>query len=112
MVEKPISLSLQSVDRIIEAERNAPKGAKVFVGYMRRYAKSFTQTFKREVATIGKILYARSRDFSGPNAKFVDESGTFQVKNQTFPQTLERNVRSDSTLFIEKPSQIKRSLRK
>jgi predicted dehydrogenase len=30
-------------------------------------------------------LYARSRDFSGPNSKFVNESGTFQVKNTDFP---------------------------
>lgn len=85
MLEKPITLSLPSVDRIIEAERKAPNNARVFVGYMRRYAKSFTQTFKREVATIPKILYARSRDFCGPNAKFLDESGTFQVRNTDFP---------------------------
>lgn len=85
LLEKPITLSLPSVDRIIEAERKAPNGARLFVGYMRRYAKSLTQTFKREVATIPKILYARSRDFSGPNGKFVDESGTFAVKNTDFP---------------------------
>jgi predicted dehydrogenase len=85
MIEKPITLSLPSAQRIIEAERQAPNGARVFVGYMRRYAKSFTQTFKREVESIGRILYARSRDFSGPNSKFVDESGTFQVKNADFP---------------------------
>jgi predicted dehydrogenase len=85
MIEKPITLSLPSAQRIIEAERKAPNGARIFVGYMRRYAKSFTQTFKREVEGIGRILYARSRDFSGPNAKFVNESGTFQVKNTDFP---------------------------
>jgi predicted dehydrogenase len=85
MIEKPITLSLPSAQRIIEAERKAPNGARIFVGYMRRYAKSFTQTFKREVEGIGRILYARSRDFSGPNAKFVKESGTFQVKNTDFP---------------------------
>jgi predicted dehydrogenase len=85
MIEKPITLSLPSAQRIIEAERKAPNGARIFVGYMRRYAKSFTQTFKREVEGIGRILYARSRDFSGPNAKFVNESGTFQVRNTDFP---------------------------
>lgn len=85
MIEKPITLSLAAAQRIVDAEANS-KG-KVFVGYMRRYATSFTQAFKREVATIPKILYARSRDFSGPNAYFVDGSGTFQVKNTDFPQT-------------------------
>ncbi|KAM0714377.1 hypothetical protein Q7P37_010164 [Cladosporium fusiforme] len=86
MLEKPITLSLPSAQRILAAERAAPNGARVFVGYMRRYAKSFTQTFTREVASIERILYARARDFSGPNAKFVSESGTFQVKNGDFPE--------------------------
>lgn len=83
MVEKPLTLSTPSAERIIAAESKA--NGKVFVGYMRRYAESFTKTFKREVATIPRILYARVRDFSGPNAKFVNESGTFQVKNSDFP---------------------------
>lgn len=62
MIEKPITLSIPSAQRIIDAEQQAPNGARVFVGYMRRYAKSFTQTFKREVDGIGRILYARARD--------------------------------------------------
>lgn len=41
-VEKPMTLSLPSARRIIEAEK-ASNGKKVFVGYMRRYAASFTQ---------------------------------------------------------------------
>lgn len=84
MVEKPLSLSIPSVQRIIAAEEKA-NGPRVFVGYMRRYASTFLNTFTREVASIPRILYARSRDFSGPNAKFVAESGTFQVKNTDFP---------------------------
>ncbi|QDS74765.1 hypothetical protein FKW77_001478 [Venturia effusa] len=101
MVEKPLTLSIPSVQRIIDAEAKAA-GPRVFVGYMRRYAASFTQTFKREVATIPRILYARSRDFSGPNAKFVSESGTFQVKNTDFPATaaVQRQERLD-VLFKE-----------
>jgi predicted dehydrogenase len=85
MIEKPITLSRPSAQRILAAEQSAPNGAKVFVGYMRRYARSFTQTFKREISNIPRILYARSRDFSGPNAKFVSESGTFPVRNTDFP---------------------------
>tara|TARA_R110002003_G_scaffold214_28_gene16208 strand:+ start:2905 stop:3738 length:834 start_codon:yes stop_codon:yes gene_type:complete len=83
-VEKPLSLSIPSVERIIAAEKKA-NGPRVFVGHMRRYAASFTKTFKREVESIPRILYARSRDFSGPNAHFVNSSGTFQVKNKDFP---------------------------
>ncbi|KAL1589094.1 hypothetical protein WHR41_02107 [Cladosporium halotolerans] len=80
LLEKPLTLSLPSAQRILAAERGAPNGARVFVGYMRRYARSFTQTFLREVGGIDRILYARVRDFSGPNGKFVAESGTFPVK--------------------------------
>ncbi|SMR59057.1 unnamed protein product [Zymoseptoria tritici ST99CH_1E4] len=98
MVEKPITLSLPSAERILAAEAKA-NGPIVFVGYMRRYAASFTNTFKREVASIPRILYARVRDFSGPNAKFVNESGTFQVKNiDDIPSTAgeERNRRLEA----------------
>nr|POE65663.1 hypothetical protein CFP56_58769 [Quercus suber] len=47
---------------------------------MRRYAPSFTDTLKREIADVGRILYARVRDFSGPNARFVGQSGAFARK--------------------------------
>lgn len=57
----------------------------MFVGYMRRYAPSFTAAFLREVATIPKILYARSRDIVGPNAHFVQQSGTSSLKFFDFP---------------------------
>jgi predicted dehydrogenase len=83
-IEKPISLSIPSTQRIIAAEK-AAGGNKVFVGYMRRYAPSFTETFKREVASIPRIMYARSRDIVGPNTHFVGQSGTSPVKFFDFP---------------------------
>ena len=81
MQEKPISLSIESALRIAQAEREAKNGARVFVGYMRRYAPSFVNAFKREVASIDHVLYARSRGIVGPNAYFVNQSGTFPFKN-------------------------------
>ncbi|KAJ5718592.1 hypothetical protein N7488_004238 [Penicillium malachiteum] len=101
-IEKPVSLSLPSVQSVIDAEKNAPGGARVFVGYMRRYAPSFLEAFKREISSIPKIMYARVRDFSGPNAKFVGQSGTFPVKHNDLPATAanERNARLE-TLFKE-----------
>ena len=81
MQEKPISLSVESAMRIVEAEREAKNGARVFVGYMRRYAPSFVNAFKREVASIDRVLYARCRGIVGPNAYFVNQSGTFPFKN-------------------------------
>lgn len=83
-IEKPITLSIPSVQRILEAEK-AGGGNKIFVGYMRRYAPSFTQAFLREVASIPRILYARSRDIVGPNAHFVGQSATSPVKFTDFP---------------------------
>jgi predicted dehydrogenase len=62
-IEKPITLSMQSAQRIIDAEKKS-KG-RVWVGYMRRHSRTFTDAFKRELDSIPKILYARSRDFSG-----------------------------------------------
>ena len=81
MQEKPISLSVESTMRIVQAEKEAKNGARVFVGYMRRYAPSFVGAFKREVASIDRVLYARSRGIVGPNAYFVNQSGTFPFKN-------------------------------
>lgn len=79
MLEKPLTLSTPSAERILAAERAAPNGARVFVGYMRRYARSFTKSFMREFEGLGMVMYARVRDFSGPNARFVDESGELRV---------------------------------
>lgn len=74
LVEKPITLSLEAAKDIIDAESSAPNGARVFVGYMRRYAPSL-DAFKREVASIDCIKYARVRDIIGPNAYFIGQSG-------------------------------------
>ncbi len=79
MLEKPLTLSTKAGLAIIEAEK-AAGGPRVFVGYMRRYAPSFTEAFQREIASIPRILYARSRDIIGPNAHFVEQSGTSPVR--------------------------------
>ena len=81
MQEKPISLSVESAMRIAQAEKEAKNGARVFVGYMRRYAPSFVNAFKREVASIDRVFYARSRGIVGPNPYFVNQSGTSPFKN-------------------------------
>jgi predicted dehydrogenase len=40
-IEKPVTLSLPSLGTIIGAEKNAPNGARPFVGHVRRYAPTF-----------------------------------------------------------------------
>ncbi|KAK1497975.1 myo-inositol 2-dehydrogenase [Colletotrichum tamarilloi] len=79
LLEKPMTLSLQAADEIIDAETKAPNNARVFLGYMRRYAPSL-QAFKREIASVEKIKYARVRDIIGPNAYFIGQSGAYSQK--------------------------------
>ena len=71
---------------------------------MRRYAPSFTDAFKREVASIPKILYARSRDIIGPNAHFVNQSATFPKKFFDFPPGDEREERLSMLIFEAFPN--------
>ncbi|MCJ1256243.1 hypothetical protein MMC24_004064 [Lignoscripta atroalba] len=100
MVEKPMTLSLASAQQILEAEKNAKSGARVFVGYMRRYAPTFVQAFKDEIAAIPRILYARSRDIIGPNSFFVAQSGTDPIRHTDIPAdaTSERDRRINALL--------------
>jgi predicted dehydrogenase len=85
MMEKPLTLSIKSGLEIMEAEK-AAGGPRVFVGTMRRYAPSFTQAFKREVSSIPRILYARSRGIIGPNSHFVPQGGCFPVRFNDIPK--------------------------
>ena len=105
-LEKPMTLSIPAAQEIIAAEK-AAGGSKVFIGYMRRYAPSYLQAFKSEVATIPKVLYARVRDFSGPNAHFVSQSGTFPLKStDVSPSTgIERDARFEQLYAQAFPGQ-------
>lgn len=83
LIEKPVSISIASAQRILEAEK-ASQG-KVFVAYMRRYSGAL-QTFLSELATMrDSIKFARVRDIIGPNPFFVDQSGTFPQRFTDFP---------------------------
>ena len=97
-VEKPLTLSLPSAHSLLAAEASAPNGARVFVGYMRRYAPSFVRAFHTEVHSIPRILYARVRDIIGPNAYFVGQSGTAPIRLADFPEgaDVERRDRAEA----------------
>ncbi|KAF6836698.1 oxidoreductase [Colletotrichum plurivorum] len=77
LIEKPASVCFRDLDLLVEAEKRS-KG-KVMVGTMRRFAIAFTDAVE-EVGGMQKIQYARVRDIIGPNATFVDQSGTFPQK--------------------------------
>lgn len=87
MVEIPLSLSIQGFRRIREATKKglaarsssgSASGSedtnktlhsgppKVFVGCARRYAPCFTEIFKKELASLDRVYYARSRNIGGP----------------------------------------------
>ncbi|WP_233713267.1 Gfo/Idh/MocA family protein [Lederbergia citri] len=70
-VEKPMCLTMEDADKIIEA-RDA-NGVQVMVGYMRRFAPAFIQGVE-EVKKIEKINYARVRDIIGHNHLFIEQS--------------------------------------
>ncbi|KAL4771166.1 hypothetical protein BDW60DRAFT_223552 [Aspergillus nidulans var. acristatus] len=74
LVEKPLTSSYGDIERLQAAERTS-KG-RLMVGYMRRYAPGFLDAVA-EIGGISQILYARVRDIIGPNAAFVEQSGTF-----------------------------------
>lgn len=73
MVEAPLSLSIHSLRRINAATKtgtasNNNIAPKVFVGCARRYAPCFTDVFKKEIASLDRVQYARCRNIAGPSA--------------------------------------------
>jgi len=104
-IEKPMALTVEDADAIIEAEKR--NNATILVGYMRRYAAAY-ERMKEEVASIKDIRYATVRDIIGPasqhsplsdathkadlssrltsqNSVFVAQSGTFSAAFSDFP---------------------------
>ena len=82
-VEKPLALCYRDLDALEAAEAKS-KGT-LFVGYMRRYAPAFLQAIA-EIGDRSKIQYARVRDIIGPNANFVNQSGTFPKRFSDFEE--------------------------
>ncbi|KAJ5317137.1 hypothetical protein PENANT_c029G11814 [Penicillium antarcticum] len=95
MVEVPLTMSIPILRRIREAAKkgqalrsnntNNPDGPKVFVGCARRYAPCFTDVFKKELSTLGRIHYARCRNIAGPvdisaPSKSTTSNGTSTAK--------------------------------
>lgn len=83
MIEKPAALCYRDVDALIAAERKSQ--GRVFVGTMRRYAAAFVDAVQL-VGGMDKILYARVRDIIGPNATFVNQSGTYPQRFDDFSE--------------------------
>lgn len=71
MVEVPLSMSIQGLRRIRDATKKGQaahtdgNGPKVFVGCARRYAPCFNDVFKKELASMDRVYYARCRNIAG-----------------------------------------------
>jgi predicted dehydrogenase len=87
MVETPVSLSIRSTQRIIAAEKRAPNGARVFVACARRYVPCFEDVFKKEVASLDRIYYARCRNIAGPHTAHSATAPTPTPQIRTVPRT-------------------------
>ncbi|KAI9038748.1 Gfo/Idh/MocA family protein [Aspergillus affinis] len=81
LVEKPVALTKRDVLAIAEVKKRSR--GRAMVAYMRRYAAPFEDAV-REIGGMDKILYARVRDIIGPNAHFVNQSGTFPKRFADF----------------------------
>ncbi len=71
-VEKPLCLTHAEADEIMRAEHEA--GARIMVGYMRRFAPAFALAAE-EVKRLGKINYVRIRDIIGRAPLITPQSG-------------------------------------
>jgi predicted dehydrogenase len=79
MVEVPLSLSIHGLRRIRDARKKGSTesqdpnstGPKVFVGCARRYAPCFTDIFKKELSSLGRVYYARCRNIIGPSGPVI-----------------------------------------
>ncbi|WP_226782454.1 Gfo/Idh/MocA family protein [Oceaniglobus trochenteri] len=73
MVEKPLTLTLDDIDRITTA-RDA-SGRTCMVGYMRRCAGGF-EPMRAAIRDMPEIQHVSVRDYIGPNAYFIDQVST------------------------------------
>ncbi|MGG1518098.1 Gfo/Idh/MocA family oxidoreductase [Paenibacillus oryzisoli] len=96
LIEKPMCLTEQEADAIIDAQRR--NNVKIMVGYMRRYAASFVQAVE-EIGGIGNIQYARVRDIIGPNSFFV-KSTSHVVSFDDIPEELKADKRNRAAKLV------------
>lgn len=97
-IEKPMALSLQDADQLIDLEKKS--SGKVMVGYMRRYASGFIDAVK-EIGSFDQVCYARVRDIVGPNSDFVGQSGTFPKVFSDYREEDVKKLSDKTNEFLE-----------
>ncbi|KAG9100225.1 hypothetical protein FS749_015924 [Ceratobasidium sp. UAMH 11750] len=87
-IEKPMALTNEDADAIIEAQKR--NNVIIFVGYMRRYAPAFIEAVKA-VKLMKRIDYVRVRDIIGGNASFIGQSGSFPRTFSDIPEAFTKD---------------------
>lgn len=112
MIEKPMTLTQSDADALIRARDES--GVQVMVGYMRRYAPTFTKAVA-EVKSLGDIQYARIRAIIGQNRLIIEQSSVVQRFDDIPKEAMEdrsgRAKRMVEEVLGDAPQQVKNSYR-
>jgi predicted dehydrogenase len=83
LIEKPMCITLDEADALLEAEERA--GVVAQVGFMRRHAPAFTEAVARIAPRRAEIILARVHDVIGQNALII-ESTSPVVRGNDIPE--------------------------
>src|SRR5438105_12824903 len=112
LVEKPMCLTRQEAEAIIQARDEA--GVQVMVGYMRRYAPAFVQAVE-QLRALEQINYARVRDIISQNAQFVEQSSVVlrpkDIPQEAMQDRAERASRLVKAAIGDAPPELVRTYR-
>jgi predicted dehydrogenase len=112
LIEKPMTLTESDADALIRARDES--GIQVMVGYMRRYAPTFTKALE-EVKSLGDLQYARIRAIIGQNRLIINQSSVVERFDDLPKEAMEdRSIRAKQMVeevLGNAPQQVKNSYR-
>jgi predicted dehydrogenase len=98
LVEKPMCINRREAAQIIAAQKK--HRVVVQVGYMRRYAPAFLYACEA-VKKLGRIKFARVRDFLGSNAIIINQT-SMVIRDEHLPKKVQQEAsRRDEELVDE-----------
>ncbi|HEX3444164.1 MAG TPA: Gfo/Idh/MocA family oxidoreductase [Chthoniobacterales bacterium] len=89
LVEKPMCVTRREAEQIISAQKTS--NVVVQVGYMRRYAPAFLEACE-VVRKMGKIKFARVRDFIGFNSLIVNATSRV-IRDEQLSESVKREAK-------------------
>lgn len=97
LVEKPMSVNRREAEQIVSAQKTAK--VIVQVGYMRRYAPAFLDACEA-VKKMGRIKFARVRDFLGSNALIINQTSRV-IRDQHLPRRTQKIAKQRDDALVE-----------